>query len=206
MPGSRSTGNSTAGPLGGSSVIKANLSRGRRPRQEELLKDAREWAKPELRQIVSEIRDVPEIKEHVVKKTWDQFVKTHRDYDAFQLGYRAFASALWEEGSPSLADLAKSAIEEIGGVLPMRLEPAPAPEVKGTLAGIEDQHSGAEPGRKRRGRKAKFTPEQLDRARLMKSGGETNNQIAKVLYGATPTAAQRRSVSTTLRHHFGAKK
>jgi hypothetical protein len=59
---------------------------------------------------------------------------------------------------------------------------------------------------KRRGRKTRFTQEQLDQALKMKSAGQSNNTIAKVLYGPSPTAAQRRSVPTTLKHHFGSKK
>ncbi|HEY4364224.1 MAG TPA: hypothetical protein VGN17_24855 [Bryobacteraceae bacterium] len=58
---------------------------------------------------------------------------------------------------------------------------------------------------KRRGAKGKFTPEQLDEARKIKAAGKTNNQAAKLLYGSSPTYAQRRSVSTILKHHFGSK-
>jgi hypothetical protein len=59
----------------------------------------------------------------------------------------------------------------------------------------------------RRGRKTIFTQEQLNEARQMKSVGKINNEIAKLLYRTnTPTPGQRRSVSTTLRHHFGSKK
>jgi hypothetical protein len=58
---------------------------------------------------------------------------------------------------------------------------------------------------KRRGRKRRFSPQQLETARRMKEGGKTNNEIAKVLYGKDPTEAQRRSVPTTLKYHFGRK-
>lgn len=58
-----------------------------------------------------------------------------------------------------------------------------------------------------RGRKTIFTPEQLNEARQMKIAGKINNEIAKILYATnTPTPGQRRSVSTTLKHHFGPKK
>jgi hypothetical protein len=56
--------------------------------------------------------------------------------------------------------------------------------------------------RKNRGRKSKFSKEQLDQARRMKATKETNNEIAKVLYGPNPTDAQRRSVPTILKYHF----
>jgi hypothetical protein len=84
-------------------------------RQEELLKDARAWSKPDLRKLVSEIPDVLEVKDCVVKKTWDEFVQKHRYRGDFQLTYREFASALWCEGSPSLEDLARVALEDLGG-------------------------------------------------------------------------------------------
>ena len=58
----------------------------------------------------------------------------------------------------------------------------------------------------KRGRKTIFTQKQLDEARQMKSDGKINNEIAKILYRTnTPTPEQRRSVSTTLKHHFGSK-
>jgi hypothetical protein len=56
-----------------------------------------------------------------------------------------------------------------------------------------------------RGRKRKFTKEQLDRANQMKLKKKPNQEIAKVLYGLAPTDAQRRSVPTILKHHFGSK-
>jgi hypothetical protein len=62
-----------------------------------------------------------------------------------------------------------------------------------------------EPARKSRGRKSRFSKQQLEKARQMKAAKKTNNEIAKVLYGPNPTDAQRRSVPTTLKHHFGQK-
>ena len=81
-------------------------------RQEELLKDARAWAKAEINKIVGDLRDFEELKNQVVKQTWDEFVPKHRYHRDFQLGYRAFASALWDEGWPSLADNATDQIEK----------------------------------------------------------------------------------------------
>ena len=75
-------------------------------RQEELLQDARAWAEAELRAVVSSVADANELKTRVVKQTWDRFIQTHRYYSNFQLGYLGFESALWEEGWPSLEDLA----------------------------------------------------------------------------------------------------
>ncbi|MEO8100061.1 MAG: hypothetical protein ABI811_20340 [Acidobacteriota bacterium] len=68
--------------------------------------------------------------------------------------------------------------------------PAPQPELKEPV------------NRKRLGRKTKFTPEQLQQAAIMKNAGNTNDEIAKVLYGINvPTDAQRRSVPTILNYH-----
>ena len=82
-------------------------------RQEELLQDARAWARAEIKPTASEVRDVFELKERVVKKTWDEFVPKHRYHrDFFKLGYLEFAAALWEEGWPSLEDVAIEALAE----------------------------------------------------------------------------------------------
>ncbi len=78
---------------------------------------------------------------------------------------------------------------------------------------LRQSESSEEPGRtepaapKKRGRKSSFTSDQLEIARQMKKDGKRNNEIAKVLYKTcTPTPEQRRSVPTTLKHHFGSKK
>jgi len=72
-------------------------------REEKLLKDARLWAKAELSRIAAEGQDVFELREQVVQRTWNMFVPIPSD---FSPGYEAFASALWEEGWPSLEDRA----------------------------------------------------------------------------------------------------
>ena len=82
-------------------------------RQEDLLKDARVWAKAELRKAASELRDVLELKEQVVKLAWDKFVPMHRYHSDFDLGYREFVSALWEEEWPSLEDCALEALVKL---------------------------------------------------------------------------------------------
>jgi hypothetical protein len=78
-------------------------------RQEELLKDARLWAEAALRELVTEVQNVFELKNRVGKQTFDKFVRDPRD---FLPGYRKFESALWEEGWPSLEDLAIDAFRE----------------------------------------------------------------------------------------------
>lgn len=55
----------------------------------------------------------------------------------------------------------------------------------------------------RRGRPGKFSSARLERARKMKIAGKTNNEVAKILYIKSPTYAERRSVTTILKHHFG---
>lgn len=60
---------------------------------------------------------------------------------------------------------------------------------------------------KKRGRPTRFTMEQLRTAYEMKQAGKRNNEVAKVLYSTkSPTPEQRRSVPTTLKHHFPSKK
>ncbi len=81
-------------------------------RQEDLLKDSREWARAALKEIVPEIHDFLDLKQRVVKQTWDLFVPTHRYCSDFKLGYLEFTLALWEEGWPSLEDRAIEAILE----------------------------------------------------------------------------------------------
>jgi hypothetical protein len=75
-------------------------------RQEELLKDARAWAEAALSEIASHVHNIDELKKRVVRQTWDNFLSTHRYRSDFKLGYLEFTPALWEEGSPSLEDLA----------------------------------------------------------------------------------------------------
>jgi hypothetical protein len=71
---------------------------------EALLGDARVWAKAEVKQGNSGLRDVVELKEHVIKKTWDQFLSTSRYRTDLRLGYQKFGAALWDEGWPSVED------------------------------------------------------------------------------------------------------
>jgi hypothetical protein len=77
-------------------------------RQEELLKDARVWAATELTEKVSPAENLGELKDWVVKQTWDRFVAMHRHRSHLQLGYREFATALWHEGWPPLEETARS--------------------------------------------------------------------------------------------------
>jgi hypothetical protein len=81
-------------------------------RQEDLLKDARAWAKRALHKLVCRVQDVCELRERITKKTWDRFVPRHRYYSDFRLGYLEFGSALWEEGWPSLEECALEALVE----------------------------------------------------------------------------------------------
>jgi hypothetical protein len=162
-------------------------------RQEALLQDARAWAASTFRKVAPEVKDTLGIKALLVRQTWDEFVPRHPNYSDFRLGYREFESALWEEGSPSLADFA-------GGVT--RVPSLSASEEPDTSA-LDAPSGPVEPTPRRRGRKSRFSREQLRQANEMKSAGKTNQEIAKVLYSSNPTAAQRRSVPTILSHHFG---
>jgi len=91
-------------------------------RQEELLKEARVWADVALSEMASQIGSADELKKRVVKQTWDNFVPTHRYRTDFKLGYLEFASALWEEGSPSLEDRAIVALGNHPGSGTIRTE------------------------------------------------------------------------------------
>jgi len=92
-------------------------------KQEELLREARDWAEALLKERVSEVQDVFELKGRVVKETWTDFVPMHPNYSGRRPLYRPFESALWETGWPSLEDLAIAAIrdrapsEAIGGAV-----------------------------------------------------------------------------------------
>jgi hypothetical protein len=80
-------------------------------KQESLLRDARVWASEELRTAIAQgKRTVQELKARVVRQTWDEFVRAHAFHSDLRLGYRQFASAVWDEGWPSLNDLARRAI------------------------------------------------------------------------------------------------
>jgi hypothetical protein len=81
-------------------------------RQEELIRDARAWAEAGLGERLSEVQHVFELKGRVAKWTYDDFVSTHKYRSDLLLGYREFETALWEEGSPSLEDLAIKALAE----------------------------------------------------------------------------------------------
>jgi hypothetical protein len=87
-----------------------------------------------------------------------------------------------------------------------RLEPRADP-VQNNETSANAPASGAQRSHeiKRRGRKAKFSQEQLAKAQTLKDEGKRNQEVAKALYGASPTAAQRRSVPTILKHHRSAK-
>jgi len=55
---------------------------------------------------------------------------------------------------------------------------------------------------KKKGRPSRFGLSEIYAAAAAKNAGRPNNQVAKILYSTkTPTPAQRRSVSTILKHH-----
>jgi hypothetical protein len=59
------------------------------------------------------------------------------------------------------------------------------------------------PQPKKRGRKSRFTEDQLRSALVAKKSGRLNSEVAKILYDTNaPTPAQRRSVPTILKTHF----
>jgi hypothetical protein len=78
-------------------------------REEKRLKNARAWAEAALRELVPEVRDLSELKERVVKQTFDKFIGND---SYFLQRFREFAAALWEEGWPSLEDRAILAIRD----------------------------------------------------------------------------------------------
>lgn len=78
-------------------------------RVENILRSARGWAAPVLRELVAEVQDVFELKQRVAKQAFDKFIE-EKSY--FWERYQEFASALWEEGWPSLEDHAIAAMAE----------------------------------------------------------------------------------------------
>ncbi|MGA2988528.1 MAG: hypothetical protein ABSG32_32595 [Terriglobia bacterium] len=68
---------------------------------EKLLSSARGWAEPLLRELVSEAKDVFQLKQRVAKQAFDKFIK---EDSYFWERFPEFASALWEEERPSLED------------------------------------------------------------------------------------------------------
>jgi hypothetical protein len=99
-------------------------------RLEELLGDARVWAEVEVERLASEGHDLEGTKKRVVKKTFDDFIPRHRYHCDFDLGYEEFAAALWEEGWPSLENLAKVAIENKAGTLSNKQKESENPRVE----------------------------------------------------------------------------
>jgi|CZKX01.1.fsa_nt_gi hypothetical protein len=96
------------------SDLNAEATRRRRnwhdaERVEKLLTSARGWAEPVLRELVSEVQDVFELKQRVAKQAFDKYIK---DGSYFWERYQEFESALWEERCPSLQDHAIRAMAE----------------------------------------------------------------------------------------------
>jgi hypothetical protein len=147
--------------------------------------------------------------------------------DAFGEGIRQVSEAAQQLLSPELAqaieEVARSqfqatqdttcALEEVSSLPLDEASLTVARALDGIMATNEAARStGAatdlrlgnleETGRKSRGRKSKFSPQQLEQAVQMKSSKKSNNEIAKELYGTTtPTSDQRRSVPTILKYH-----
>jgi hypothetical protein len=78
-------------------------------RVENLLGSARAWAEPLLRELVSEVQDVFELKRRIAKQTFDKFIEKD---SYFWERFSEFASALLEEERPSLEDHAIVAMAE----------------------------------------------------------------------------------------------
>lgn len=105
-------------------------------REEERLKSARSWAQAELRELVPEAKNLSELKERVVKKTFDKFIGKN---SYFRARYQEFALALWEEGWPSLEKRAIVAIRERAASADGKMEP--------TISQQAEPVTGSAPGK-----------------------------------------------------------
>ncbi len=102
--------------------------RGRNPaeaqRQEDLLRDARHYA---LRLVTLAVSDLllpcpasesdaevacNEIRDRIVLRVWDDFLRNHKNYSDCCLEIREFEAALWTEGCPSLEEFARAAVQK----------------------------------------------------------------------------------------------
>jgi hypothetical protein len=77
-------------------------------RQEELLRDARDYAAIIY---LSEPRS-PEARRKVTQRIWDEFIPKHKDKDAFNMGFRDLHAAIWPADDPSLEEVANKAGED----------------------------------------------------------------------------------------------
>jgi hypothetical protein len=77
-------------------------------RQEELLRDARDYAEITY---LSEPHS-SEARRKLTQRIWDEFIPRHKDKDAFSMGFRDLHAAIWPEDDPSLEEPANNAGED----------------------------------------------------------------------------------------------
>jgi len=106
-------------------------------REENLLRGARGWAEPVMRELVSEVQDVFELKQRVAKQTFDKFIEKD---SYFWERFSEFASALLEEEWPSLEDHAIAAMADKAAAA----EPAPSAAAPKRRRDIAGPRSGTE--------------------------------------------------------------
>jgi hypothetical protein len=67
--------------------------------QEAFLKDAQECARDVVRELAREVHDIVELRERVIRKTWDKFISPDPRRKEFEITYTEFGAALWDEGA-----------------------------------------------------------------------------------------------------------
>jgi hypothetical protein len=118
-----------------------------------------------------------------MKRTWDEFLPTHLDRAALQLGFRAFGSAIWEEGWPSIQDYAVEAL--VQGANPSdEIQPCDTRIVLSEGGGESEISQEAPPEQSRTQRKGGRVPKDARRSAIRsainKHGDEWRDHLAEI--------------------------
>jgi hypothetical protein len=191
-------------------------------RQEELLRDAREYVAMsltaaarnlELPRHASEsdiLAACDELRDLLVLKALNEHIPLHKYYAGLQLGTRDLQAALWTEGFPSLEDQARAAIQkrvafisaEVAASNSAGKKAAPMKDCN-LKAESESPNATPESGeRRQRGRPLEIADDKKVAAAKLKAAGGTNKDAAALLYDTKyPTVQQKKNVSSILRYH-----
>jgi len=167
-------------------------------RQEELLRDAREYVGMSLAQAVVELELPPDPSESDIETACERlgdrlmsdalrnYVPTHRHRGDFRLGPSEFKAAVWTEGSTSLEDRALTAL--VARFLSL-------------LRAAKLTSDRDRPSRSQRGRPQEIPDERKAAAAAVKASGGSNKEAAAALYNTKrPTQQQAKNVPAILKH------
>jgi hypothetical protein len=136
-----------------------------------------------LQDNVSGVRDITELKERTIKRTWDEFLPRHPDLANLQLGFRAFGSAIWEEAWPSIQDYAIEALvyhaTSSGKVSPCDKRIIPAEGV-GESEICQEALSEQSRTQRRRGRRPNTSRQTSIRSAINKYGDDWRNHLPEI--------------------------